>query len=523
MGNQLDLTLKFVEGKPAGVTRVSRDASGNLLGWVENGFVMDLQYNAITGFPQKLIAKANSGRLVQTFSFDAAGFFAGSDGDTIQTRMMRDIVGPLAVNLSPGQVAATKALVSGAGINRALTVGPSIAPAGGPLITIGGTSTSISGGQTIGPEDSSIVYYGATNLQFWNGYLTYNLTGKYTVIEFMTTSGLLDLFFIRYNTHAMIFVDDVPAMSADMVTDTAGSNSYVNLNFGATCTGAISGTVLTVSAVTAGTLAVGQVVTGSGVTKNTVITSLGTGTGGTGTYNVSQSQTATSTSLVSVVSKPRKITIAGFNLPFGGVVLSAGDTIWAPRIATSTMAIMGDSYTAGSGTTAAAFAWAVKFAKALGYMPFLNGVGSTGWNTSGSTSPLTRLGVDGANALAYRKGGVNYPITPTKHIVALGYNDAGGDMGALSTNVSAYVAASTVKPIIMGPWTPLGDTTNLTAVRAAILAAANTAGVSFIDVQGLVTSTNMALLTGADNIHPTQPGHDYLALRAGALGLAVGL
>ena len=112
MGNQLDLTLKFVEGKPAGVTRVSRDASGNLLGWVENGFVMDLQYNAITGFPQKLIAKANSGRLVQTFSFDATGFFAGSDGDTIQTRMMREIVGPLAVNLSPGQVAATKALVS---------------------------------------------------------------------------------------------------------------------------------------------------------------------------------------------------------------------------------------------------------------------------------------------------------------------------------------------------------------------------------------------------------------------------
>jgi hypothetical protein len=54
---------------------------------------------------------------------------------------------------------------------------------------------------------------------------------------------------------------------------------------------------MTVSAVASGTLAVGQVVSGSGVTAGTVITALGTGTGGTGTYFVSPSQTASSTTI----------------------------------------------------------------------------------------------------------------------------------------------------------------------------------------------------------------------------------
>jgi hypothetical protein len=59
----------------------------------------------------------------------------------------------------------------------------------------------------------------------------------------------------------------------------------------ASFTATIATTVLTVSAVTSGILAVGQVITGAGVTAGTYITSLGTGTGGTGTYNLSASQT----------------------------------------------------------------------------------------------------------------------------------------------------------------------------------------------------------------------------------------
>lgn len=54
---------------------------------------------------------------------------------------------------------------------------------------------------------------------------------------------------------------------------------------------------MTVSAVASGTLAVGQVLSGSGVTAGTVITALLSGTGGTGTYIVSPSQTAASTTV----------------------------------------------------------------------------------------------------------------------------------------------------------------------------------------------------------------------------------
>jgi len=62
-------------------------------------------------------------------------------------------------------------------------------------------------------------------------------------------------------------------------------------------TGAISGSTLTVSAVSAGALAIGQVITGAGVTAGTTITGLGTGTGGTGTYTVSPSQSVSSTAM----------------------------------------------------------------------------------------------------------------------------------------------------------------------------------------------------------------------------------
>lgn len=56
-------------------------------------------------------------------------------------------------------------------------------------------------------------------------------------------------------------------------------------------TGTIATTVMTVSAVTSGTLAVGQTISGAGISGAPTITSLGTGTGGTGTYNLSSSQT----------------------------------------------------------------------------------------------------------------------------------------------------------------------------------------------------------------------------------------
>lgn len=55
--------------------------------------------------------------------------------------------------------------------------------------------------------------------------------------------------------------------------------------------------VLTVTSLTSGTIAVGQILSGSNVTAGTIITSLGTGTGGLGTYNTNQITAAASTSI----------------------------------------------------------------------------------------------------------------------------------------------------------------------------------------------------------------------------------
>ncbi|MGB6306141.1 MAG: PilC/PilY family type IV pilus protein [Steroidobacteraceae bacterium] len=59
-------------------------------------------------------------------------------------------------------------------------------------------------------------------------------------------------------------------------------------------TGSQSGGVVTISAVTAGTIAVGDVLSGAGVEPGSTVISLVTGTGGTGTYNVSTSGTVAS-------------------------------------------------------------------------------------------------------------------------------------------------------------------------------------------------------------------------------------
>ena len=87
------------------------------------------------------------------------------------------------------------------------------------------------------------------------------------------------------------------------IARTAWSDSslreYPQAIIGTYVTGSISGTTLTITAVTAGSLQVGSVLDGTGVLPGTTITALGTGTGGTGTYTVNISQSVVSTALTS--------------------------------------------------------------------------------------------------------------------------------------------------------------------------------------------------------------------------------
>lgn len=101
-------------------------------------------------------------------------------------------------------------------------------------------------------------------------------------------------------------------------------------------TGSISGTTLTITAVASGALAVGDTISGTGVTAGTTITALGTGTGGVGTYTVSVSQTVASTTITDVTGSVLTVssvasgslyigqTIQGVGLPANTIITALG-------------------------------------------------------------------------------------------------------------------------------------------------------------------------------------------------------
>lgn len=79
----------------------------------------------------------------------------------------------------------------------------------------------------------------------------------------------------------------------------------------ASFTAAITATTLTVSAVSAGSVQVGQTITGAGVTAGTKVTGYLTGVGAAGTYTVSASQTVTSEAMTAA---------GGTDLVFAGIM-----------------------------------------------------------------------------------------------------------------------------------------------------------------------------------------------------------
>lgn len=101
-------------------------------------------------------------------------------------------------------------------------------------------------------------------------------------------------------------------------------------NVGSVVTGSVSGTVVTVTALTSGALSVGQTIAGTTVQTGTVITSLNTGRGGNGTaalgtYNVNISQTVSSATLTTYAPRPVRI-----NSAFVRVVTSITGTLDYP-------------------------------------------------------------------------------------------------------------------------------------------------------------------------------------------------
>jgi len=136
-----------------------------------------------------------------------------------------------------------------------------------------------------------------------------------------------------------------------------GQNRYtwrISSPSAAVFTGSISGTTLTVTAITNGTIAINQALFGVNVTQATIITALGTGTGGVGTYTVNQSQTVASTQMNSatagaVVTGSISTTTLTVTAVTSGT-LSVGQTIQGSTVAAQTIITALGTGTGGVGT-----------------------------------------------------------------------------------------------------------------------------------------------------------------------------
>lgn len=212
--------------------------------------------------------------------------------------------------------------------------------------------------------------------------------------------------------------------------------------------------------------------------------------------------------------KPRKFKLCGFNLTFGGVMQVAGDPPYRIERPAEIMMVTGDSYTQGTGAIGQSHTWAGYMTESLGYELYADGIGSTGWLTASPNTPAERISKFGPVNLVRRNAGVDVSVSVTRMAYALGYNDAAGSQSAIAAQVdlavAALAAAGVVKPFFIGPWTPLGDTANLTTTAATIEARATAAGCKFVSASGIVTADNKAFLTGVDNIHPTSYGHKHI-------------
>lgn len=174
----------------------------------------------------------------------------------------------------------------------------------------------------------------------------------------------------RYAGEFLVSECDEGFISREAITVNAGESLVAGQVLGkitraanaAVVTGSITTTVLTVTAVTSGILAVGQSISGSGVTAGTKITALGTGIGGTGTYTVSASQTASSTTITATSASAVAGTNTG-NGTMGAIAVSnaakSGDYVLkVTKAATNAgdfQVTDPDGHVVGLGTVAVAF------------------------------------------------------------------------------------------------------------------------------------------------------------------------
>jgi hypothetical protein len=138
----------------------------------------------------------------------------------------------------------------------------------------------------------------------------------------------------RYQLHNPQIATTYSGVEGIAANSTTTTVNLLPSSVSATVKGSISGTTLTVTSVTSGTLIVGSSISGTSVRSPTTITAFGTGTGGTGTYTVSYSQTVSSETL----------TASGTQSPWGIQVNASGSTPTSANMSTT------NAFNTGTGT-----------------------------------------------------------------------------------------------------------------------------------------------------------------------------
>jgi len=231
-----------------------------------------------------------------------------------------------------------------------------------------------------------------------NGLNLYNATGGFTTLAPSSSAGNNTITLPVSNGTAYQVLRNGATPGTTEFADKIVSKTALTY---ATFTGSISGTTLTVTAVSSGTIQIGQVISGTGVTAGTTITALGTGTGSTGTYTVSTSQTVASTTISTVAldftgipSWAKRVTVMFAGVSLSGtsnLLVQIGDAggIEDTGYASTYAAGSGNTISNGSSTAGFIMLSGLTTAIASGVMT-LQSLGSNTW-VSGHTIKSTTL------------------------------------------------------------------------------------------------------------------------------------
>jgi len=245
--------------------------------------------------------------------------------------------------------------------------------------------------------------------------------------------------------------------SSAVVTGSIAPNVVVGSIAPNSCTASIAGTIMTVTAISAGTvLGAGQALAGTGVTLGTVITSQLTGTpGNIGTYVVNLSQSVASTTInasgagltvTSITSGTLAVgqSLSGTNVVSGTAINGLGTGTGG--IGTYTLSLI---QTIASEILTASGATLTVTAVTMGTLQvsdLLAGVGVT----PGTTISTFLTGTGGVGTYL-----VNYSQTVASTIITAGLGSTGYNGTYLVTTVNGYDPTLGYSEIIFDPTTPI--------------------------------------------------------------------